>query len=105
WAEVSDVEALARHLGEFGEIAITKVEPETKVAWEGEHACGTVELTASGWGTTVVLTAEAVEPEPVPAATPAPPIGGPQPGPPAEAAADAPAPPADPRVAPRSRWR
>ena len=32
WAEVSDVEALARHLGEFGEIAITRVEPETKVA-------------------------------------------------------------------------
>jgi hypothetical protein len=71
WAEVSDVETLARHLGEFGEIAITRVEPETKVAWEGEHASGTVELTASGWGTKVTLTAEATAttpPEPEPAA-------------------------------------
>lgn len=77
WAEVSDVEALARHLGEFGEIAITRVEPETKVAWEGEHASGTVELTASGWGTKVTLTAEATaaapDPEPEPQPPPAPP--------------------------------
>ncbi|HEU4658263.1 MAG TPA: hypothetical protein VFR97_12095 [Capillimicrobium sp.] len=61
WAEVSDVEALTRHLSQFGEITITRVEPETKVAWEGEHARGTVELTASGWGTKVTLTAEATE--------------------------------------------
>lgn len=58
WAEVSDVDALTRHLSQFGEIAITRVEPESKVAWEGEHARGTVELTASGWGTKVTLTAE-----------------------------------------------
>src|SRR3954462_5520102 len=50
WAEVSDVEALARHLGEFGEIRITRLEPETTVAWEGDRACGTVALEPSGWG-------------------------------------------------------
>ncbi len=65
WAEVSDVDALTRHLARFGEISITRVEPESKVAWEGEHASGTVELTASGWGTKVTLTADAPPPEPV----------------------------------------
>jgi hypothetical protein len=74
WAEVSDVECLARHLGEFGEIRITRVEPETTVVWEGERASGTVELEPSGWGTKVTLTATprvdeaeppAPEPEPV----------------------------------------
>jgi hypothetical protein len=58
WAEVSDIEALARHLGEFGEIRITRLEPETTVVWEGDRACGTVKLEASGWGTKVTLTAE-----------------------------------------------
>src|SRR4051812_28886842 len=58
WAEISDLEALARHLGEFGEIRITRLEPETTVAWEGDRARGTVELEASGWGTKVTLTAE-----------------------------------------------
>src|SRR6185437_11268733 len=58
---------LARHLGEFGEIKITRLEPETTVAWEGEHASGTVRLEPSGWGTQVTLTAApvAVDPEPV----------------------------------------
>ena len=68
WAEVSDVEALARHLGEFGEIRITRLDPETTVAWEGDRACGTVALEPSGWGTKVTLTAKlAAEtmPEPV----------------------------------------
>jgi hypothetical protein len=79
---VSDLEALARHLGEFGEIRITRLEPETTVAWEGDRARGTVELEPSGWGTKVTLTAElsaaeaptmamealvVAEPEPVPA--------------------------------------
>ena len=63
WAELSDVEALARHLGEFGEIRITRTDPETTVAWEGEHARGTVEIKASGWGTKVTLTAETPEAE------------------------------------------
>ena len=31
WAEVSDVEALARHLGEFGEIRITRLKPKTTI--------------------------------------------------------------------------
>ncbi len=65
WAEVSDVDALARHLGEFGEIRITRLEPETTVAWEGDRACGTVALEPSGWGTKVTLTAKLAEvPEP-----------------------------------------
>jgi hypothetical protein len=68
WAEVSDVESLARHLGEFGEIRITRVQPETTVVWEGERASGTVELEPSGWGTKVTLTANlrAIEPPPAP---------------------------------------
>lgn len=74
WAEVSDVECLAKHLGEFGEIRITRVEPETTVAWEGERASGTVILEPSGWGTKVTLTATpSAVPEPPPA-PPAPPV-------------------------------
>ena len=73
WAEVSDVEALAGHLGAFGEIRITRLEPESTVAWEGDRARGTVELEPAGWGTKVTLTAR-IEPEPPrdpdPAATP-----------------------------------
>jgi hypothetical protein len=64
WAEVSDLEALARHLGEFGEIRITRLEPETTVVWEGDRACGTVKLEPSGWGTKVTLTAALEEEEP-----------------------------------------
>src|SRR5215212_911748 len=63
WAELSDVEALARHLGDFGEIRITRTDPETTVAWEGEHARGMVSIESSGWGTKVRLTAEAIRPE------------------------------------------
>jgi len=37
WAELSDPETLAHHLGEFGEIRITRNEPETTVAREGEQ--------------------------------------------------------------------
>jgi hypothetical protein len=58
WAEVSDAASLARHLGEVGEITITRAEPESTVAWEGEHASGTVELEPAGWGTRVTLTAQ-----------------------------------------------
>jgi outer membrane biosynthesis protein TonB len=82
WAECSDAASLARHLGAFGEIRITKLEPETAVAWEGAAASGTVKLESSGWGTKVTLTLteqgvvaepeaaqpEAVEPEPEPVA-------------------------------------
>jgi hypothetical protein len=74
WAECSVARSLARHLGEFGEIKVTRLEPETTVAWEGEHASGTVRLEPSGWGTQVTLTATpsvgvvpepAVDPQPV----------------------------------------
>jgi hypothetical protein len=58
WEELSEVQRLARHLGAFGEITITKLEPEHTVAWEGEHASGTVSIEPSGWGTKVILTAE-----------------------------------------------
>jgi hypothetical protein len=57
WAECSNAGSLARHLGEFGEIRITKLEPETVIAWEGDVARGTVRLEPSGWGTRVILTA------------------------------------------------
>ncbi|HYB25203.1 MAG TPA: hypothetical protein VEF89_01175 [Solirubrobacteraceae bacterium] len=58
WAECSDAAALARHLGGFGEIRITRLDPETAVAWEGEHVRGTVRIEPAGWGTKVILTAE-----------------------------------------------
>ena len=71
WSELSEVERLARHLGAFGEIRITRLEPEHTVAWEGEAASGTVMIEPSGWGTKVTLKAhvegagpEPAEPEP-----------------------------------------
>jgi hypothetical protein len=80
WAECSDARSLARHLGDaVGEIRIRRLEPETTVAWEGEHISGTVRLEPSGWGTKVTLTAAsetqavADEPEPVAVAAPEPP--------------------------------
>jgi hypothetical protein len=63
WEELSEVEGLAKHLGAFGEIKITKLEPEHTVAWEGEHASGTVSIEPSGWGTKVTLHAELPEEE------------------------------------------
>jgi hypothetical protein len=69
WAELSELESLARHLGEFGEIRITQVDPESRVEWEADRASGTVRLEPSGWGTRVVLTVltpEPVEAEPEP---------------------------------------
>src|SRR5437868_9184452 len=124
WAELSDPASLGRHLGDFGEIRITRLEPETVVAWEGERARGTVRLEPSGWGTRVVLTARAASAEPDPAAAempsappapprpvpptpvpnPAPPSPGPEPGPlpgptPPTPVPD-PAPPASPPAAP-----
>jgi hypothetical protein len=71
WAEISDVAALARHLGEFGEIRIARLEPETTVVWEGDRARGTVELEPAGWGTKVTLTAEVVAEEPAAGEPPA----------------------------------
>jgi hypothetical protein len=65
WAELSDPTSLARHLGEFGEIRIARVEAETSVEWEAESASGSVELKPSGWGTKVTLTVAREAPEPV----------------------------------------
>jgi hypothetical protein len=59
WAECSNADALTRHLDGFGDIKITRLEPETAVAWEGEQVRGTVRLEPSGWGTKVTLTAVA----------------------------------------------
>src|SRR3954470_8549748 len=78
WAEVSEVERLAQHLGAFGEIRITKLQPESSVDWEGEHAHGTVSIEPSGWGTKVILKAAlpeppAPQPEPEPEPEPEPP--------------------------------
>src|SRR4051794_25999179 len=71
WSLVSDPEALARQLEGFGEIRISRLEPEVTVAWEGDRARGTVSLEPAGWGTKVTLTVEepqvVPEPEPEPA--------------------------------------
>jgi hypothetical protein len=64
WAELSTDDSLGRHLAEFGDIRITRVKPETTVAWEGDRASGTVELTPTGWGTKVSLTATPAAREP-----------------------------------------
>jgi hypothetical protein len=93
WAEISDAGALARHLGEFGEIRITRLEAETTVVWEGDRARGTVELEPSGWGTKVTITAQPAD-DPAPDAPPAPiadvpptPTADPPPAPTADAPA------------------
>ncbi len=102
WAECSDAASLARHLDRFGEIRITRLEPETAVAWEGERARGTVRIEPAGWGTKVILTAVAdreevvadapPEPEPEPVMVEAPAV----PPEPAEAAEPEPTEPAEP---------
>lgn len=64
WAEVSDPDSLARHLGGVGEIRITRLEPESTVAWEGTRIRGTVDLAPAGWGTKVTVSAEQLAEEP-----------------------------------------
>jgi hypothetical protein len=82
WAELSDPAALARHLGELGEIRITRVEPEKTVEWEATDATGAVRLKPSGWGTKVTLTVTRVVPEPEPVDAPEPaPVQDPEPVP------------------------
>src|SRR5437588_11225148 len=73
WAECSDAAALSRHLNAFGEIRITRLDPETTVAWEGERGSGTVRLEPSGWGTRVILTAETPDDGPGEGEPPTPP--------------------------------
>ncbi|MGD0454789.1 MAG: hypothetical protein ABSB69_14445 [Solirubrobacteraceae bacterium] len=69
WAELSDPSALARHLGELGEIRIVRTEPESTVEWAAQNTTGTISIKPSGWGTKVTLsvTRETVDPQPVPA--------------------------------------
>jgi hypothetical protein len=55
WAELSDPAALARHLGELGEIRIVRTEPERTVEWAAENTTGVVSIKPSGWGTKVTL--------------------------------------------------
>ena len=64
WAELSDPDSLGRHLGELGEIKITRVEPEKLVEWEAAGVTGKVAIKASGWGTRVTLTVEREVAEP-----------------------------------------
>jgi hypothetical protein len=70
WTELSDPASLARHLGEFGEIRVTRVEPETAVEWETESVSGSVQLKPSGWGTKVTFSVTRQLPEPPPAPEP-----------------------------------
>jgi hypothetical protein len=65
WSELSDPIALTRHLGEFGDIRITRTLPEKRVEWDAPLASGTVDLAASGWGTKVSLTATREIPPPI----------------------------------------
>lgn len=59
WAQCSDPESLERHLsGSFGEIRITRLEPEHSVAWESEQVRGTVKIESSAWGTRVTMAVE-----------------------------------------------
>jgi hypothetical protein len=67
WTELSNPDALARHLGEFGDIRITRVEPEHAVEWEAQDTAGTVRIKPSGWGTKVTLTATRQFAAPAPA--------------------------------------
>ena len=72
WAELGEPTALARHLGELGEIRITRIEPEKLVEWEATDTSGKVLLKPSGWGTKVTLTVARVLAAPEPPADPEP---------------------------------
>jgi hypothetical protein len=63
WAELSDPSALSRHLGELGEIRITRTEHEKTVEWQAGQTSGVVSLKPSGWGTKVTLAVNQETPE------------------------------------------
>jgi hypothetical protein len=92
WAELSELGSLARHLGEFGDIRITQVDPESRVEWEADRASGTVRLEPSGWGTRVVLTVDTPEPPEPETAAPEPEAVVVEPAPEPEPTATAPEP-------------
>ncbi len=85
WTELSNPDALARHLGDFGDIRITRVEPEHAVEWEAQDTAGTVRIKPSGWGTKVTLTATRQFAAPVPAEAEHAPEAAPEPAPDPEA--------------------
>src|SRR5207302_10042323 len=89
WAQLSDPTSLARHLGELGEIRITRVDPEERVEWETTGVSGSVAIKPSGWGTKVTLTVQHEEraDEQTPPSTPEP-APGPSPIEAADAAED-----------------
>lgn len=64
WSELGDSESLERHLGDLGEIQVTRIESERAVDWEAKGASGSVRLEPSGFGTkvTLSLTRELSEP-------------------------------------------
>jgi len=96
WSELSDPVALARHLSDFGEIRITRVEAERSVEWEAQDASGSVQIKPSGWGTRVTLTAKRPAPQPEPeASAPDTQDETPQPAPELQASAPEPELPAD----------
>jgi hypothetical protein len=71
WEELSEVDRLARHLEAFGEIRITRREPQRALTWEADQASGRIRIEESGWGTKVTLEADlraapAPEPDPEP---------------------------------------
>ncbi len=102
WAELSDPAALARHLGELGEIRITRVEPEKTVEWESADATGAVRLKPSGWGTKVTLTVTREVPASEPAIASEPVVIEPIAAEPV-AAEPSPEPEVEPTVEPQSR--
>ena len=72
WAELSDQDALARHLSDFGEIRITSTVAENAVHWESDAATGSALIRQAGWGTKVTLRATVTAAEPEPEREPAP---------------------------------
>ena len=86
WAELSDPTSLARHLGELGEIRITRVDPEQRVEWETTGASGSVAIKPSGWGTKLTRTVQhdggageaPSTPEPASGPSPGEPAGAPE---------------------------
>lgn len=97
WPELSSDDLLSRHLEEFGEIRVTRIVPETTVAWEGDRISGTVQLIKSSIPGPPVPTPDPSPPTPAPDPTPGTPPQ-PEPVPPTPK----PQPPAPPSIEERS---
>src|SRR5687767_5374619 len=81
WAELSDPDALGRHLEAFGPVTITGAQAEQELTWEAERGSGTIRLEPSGFGTKLTLATEITCDHPVG------PVAPPAPAPPVEAVA------------------